>query len=520
MRNILKLLKFVAFLVVSCLIVTFVSCNDENPELTQVEVWYNPSFSEAGPPPSDWAVYGKVKSELGINLKLKPLPAKSTEQTKVLLDAAASGKLPDLFSATGDAVSSLIRSGDLAAVESAFDMMPNRTSKMYDAYSRKVYNTKGHSYVFAQPSAVSQNEGILIRKDWLDKLGLEIPVTLDDFFNVMKDFTFKDPDGNGKDDTYGFGAFIEIRKEEGGLGRKFQPFFGAFGVPGTFCLDKNDAGLTIYKPGYYNALEFIKKIYEAKVIDPNWDAYGKDDFRNAWKSGRFGIMREQNAAFALESNYKPFDEAFPDGEWIVVDAPEGPDGRKSVGVFTEAGHRLLAVSKKAEPKLSKIAELLEWMSSDEGYHLLGYGVEGENYTRDSAGRISVENLPDPAKAYSKPEMMPFLQLRNFVFYNSDEELEARYPEWTTKNGKKLSAYKILEDMREKSWTDGYGMDLLPSPSADLKKFVESSLLDFVRGNRNLTSDNWNAWLSDFDAKGGAEWNRKCVEFATERNLLK
>ena len=56
-------------------------------------------------------------------------------------------------------------------------MMPNRTSKMYDAYSRKVYNTKGHSYVFAQPSAVSQNEGILIRKDWLDKLGLEIPVT-------------------------------------------------------------------------------------------------------------------------------------------------------------------------------------------------------------------------------------------------------------------------------------------------------------------------------------------------------
>ena len=117
-------------------------------------------------------------------------------------------------------------------------------------------------------------------------------------------------------------------------------------------------------------------------------------------------------------------------------------------------------------------------------------------------------------------MMPFLQLRNFVFYNSDEELEARYPEWTTKNGKKLSAYKILEDMREKSWTDGYGMDLLPSPSADLKKFVESSLLDFVRGNRNLTSDNWNAWLSDFDAKGGAEWNRKCVEFATERNLLK
>ncbi len=41
------------------------------------------------------------------------------------------------------------------------------------------------------------------------KLGLEAPTTLDEFMEVAKAFTFNDPDGNGKDDTYGYCAFID-----------------------------------------------------------------------------------------------------------------------------------------------------------------------------------------------------------------------------------------------------------------------------------------------------------------------
>jgi hypothetical protein len=40
-----------------------------------------------------------------------------------------------------------------------------------------------------------------LRKDWLDKLGLEIPKTTDDLYEVAKAFTELDPDGNGVDDT-------------------------------------------------------------------------------------------------------------------------------------------------------------------------------------------------------------------------------------------------------------------------------------------------------------------------------
>lgn len=45
--------------------------------------------------------------------------------------------------------------------------------------------------------------GVTIREDWLDNLGLEMPTTIDEFYNVLKQFKEGDPDRNGIDDTYG-----------------------------------------------------------------------------------------------------------------------------------------------------------------------------------------------------------------------------------------------------------------------------------------------------------------------------
>lgn len=43
-----------------------------------------------------------------------------------------------------------------------------------------------------------------INKTWLDKLGLDMPETLDDFYEVLKAFKEQDPNGNGKADEVGW----------------------------------------------------------------------------------------------------------------------------------------------------------------------------------------------------------------------------------------------------------------------------------------------------------------------------
>jgi len=154
------------------------------------------------------------------------------------------------------------------------------------------------------------------------------------------------------------------------------------------------------------------------------------------------------------------------------------------------------------------------MSSDEGYYLLGWGEEGVNFVFDANGVPTVEGLPDPSKGFIQPSMQPYTQLRNMVFYNSETELIARYPTYTAPtSGKKMSALTVLRDMQSRPWTPNVGGDALPAPNADLKRFYEQGVVEFLTGKRQLTRNNWNAWVSEFDKLGGLEWEKKGIEAA-------
>ncbi|MDR2071270.1 MAG: extracellular solute-binding protein [Treponema sp.] len=487
-----------------------------------IELWYGAAVTEAGPPPADWKVLQLIRDKLNINLVLNALPSNESDQDVKINAAAAANTLPDLFMVRRDPFLNIAKVGVIAPVDELYAQMPNRTKLQYDADSRGFTTINGKSYGLASPGAIAKNEGLLIRKDWLDKLKLSVPATTEELFTVMKAFTTQDPDGNGRADTYGYGAFIEINNFEEGLGRRFDPIFGAWGVAGTWNLAKANAGLNVRKPEYFNALSYVKRMVDEKVIDPNWMSYSKDDFRAAWKQGRFGVMREQNAAYAAESNYAPFDKNFPNGEWIVIDPPKGPSGKQSVGVYTQA-YRIYAVSAKAMQagKGPAIARLLEWMSSDEGYFLLGWGERGVNYVIGPDGAPTVNGIPDESKGFTKPEMQPITQLRNMVYYNSEVELLARYPTYKAPtSGKTMSALTTLFDMQKRAWTPNIGADALPSPNADLKRFYEQGVVEFLTGQRALNQANWNAWVAEFDKLGGADWEKAGIAAGEANGYIK
>jgi len=486
-----------------------------------IDLWYGLSMTEQPPPPADWKVIQLIKDKLDINLVINALPSSEADQDTKINAAAAANNLPDLFQVRLPVFKNLVRAGLLAPVDDLYKLMPTRTKQQYDADSIAYTTVNGKSYGLGTPGTIIKNEGVLIRKDWLDKLGLRVPVTTDDFFNVMKAFTERDPDGNGRNDTYGYGAFIELASNVEGLGHRFEPILGAFGVNGTWNLTKAGAGLNVRKPAYFDALTYVKRMVDEKVIDPNWLSYSKDDFRAAWKQGRFGIMREQNAAYAAQANYAPFDNNFPNGEWLVIDPPKGPAGAQSVGVYTQ-GYRIYAISKKAGDagKGPAIAKLLEWMSSDEGYYLLGWGEKGVNYVIGADGAPTSTGIPDESKGWDKPGVT-ITQLRNMVFYNSQPELIARYPTYkAAKSGKEMSALKVLFDMQSRPWTPNIGADTLPAPSADLQRFYQQGVVEFVTGTRQLTQANWSAWLTQFDNMGGLQWEKDGIADATAKDLLR
>jgi putative aldouronate transport system substrate-binding protein len=204
-----------------------------------IELWALGAVTEAGNPPDNWVGYQIIRDKLGINLKLVLEPSTPTDQDTKISVAAASNSLPDLFGVNRDMLMKIAKQGLVAQVDGLLPLMPTRTKTHYsDTVRKKLVQVSGKMYGLPDPGAMDRVEGVVIRKDWLDKLGLKTPKTLEELFAVAKAFTLKDPDGNGKDDTYGFGAFYESTGlSSAGYGRRFDYILGAFGVAGMWNLE-------------------------------------------------------------------------------------------------------------------------------------------------------------------------------------------------------------------------------------------------------------------------------------------
>lgn len=518
--------KAIAFILIAFMVLSVAFANGTNESANAsdgpvtINLWYGAAVTEAGPLPADWVGFDLIRDKLNINLVATAEPSNDTDQDVKIQAAGAANNLPDVFMVSRPALINLVKQNLVAPLDDLYAMMPTRTAKYHDADSIKYATINGHNYGMAVPSSTQGIEGLVIRKDWLDNLGLEVPTTLDEFYDVMYAFTYNDPDGNGKNDTYGYGAFIESNSTfKGYPGARLWPIMGAFGVTGLWSFEEESLGLTIYKPEFYDFMVYTKKLQDDGLIDPNWLAYKKDDFRAAWKQGRFGCMYEQWAALSAESNYAPFDKNFPDGEWIVIDPIVGPNGESATGALDKT-YRIYAVSQKAvnEGKLEAIARLFEWMGTEEGYYLLGYGTEGVNYVFDENGNPSPEGLG--ANSYQGGVGQIQTQLRNIVFFNSPEENATRFPDYTTAvSGKVISPTTYLRQMGATAWHNTIGSNSMPTPSADAFRYYEQSLAEFFAGSRALTPENWAKFLSDFDKVGGNKWNEEGIAFAKENGFV-
>jgi putative aldouronate transport system substrate-binding protein len=496
------------------------------PEPVDIELWAQATVTEAGPPPDDWIAYDIIREELNINLTYVILPTGGDGEA-VLNAAAAANELPDLVqmvSAANDPRATLFRLyelGLLAPLEDLMPLMPQRVATHYnDPLLLDLVTFDGHQYGFPEPPPLPRREGLVIRQDWLDALGLDAPTTLDEILEVAIAFTEQDPDANGLEDTYGIGGFIVGQ----GLGNRFDFILGGFGIPGVWNFtDAANFGLNVRDERFPEALAFFNSIVEAGVIDPDWPTLTRDDFRARWKQGLFGIMWEDFAALTNQSNYTPFDENFPDGEWIPLPAPTGPQGESYYGVYTGRG-QIFAISQNAadEGKAEAIARLLEWMADPEGgYYLLGFGEEGVNFILDEEGNVSTEGI-DPALAWNSAERQPYTQMRNqLIFYNTPAEINARYPSYQTLNGRTMEPMSFLEFFQGQPWVDGRGIQVIlpPANAADFDRFYNEGLVQFALGQVELNEETWAEFLAGLDTLGAAEYEASAMQALQAAGLL-
>jgi multiple sugar transport system substrate-binding protein len=230
-----------------------------------------------------------------------------------LQQAAAQRQLPDIVINDTAQLGTLVKQGIVREVNrNDIDGQDKLTPISWQAAS----GSDGKTY--AVPFS-AQSFALFIRKDWREKLGLQPPKSWDDLRALGKAFTERDPDGNGKADTYGF--VVPGSTKRGYAAWYFSSFLWSGG--GDFLAENGGK----YRPAVGDdesvaAVRWLQDQFCAdKSVVPGAVNLETVPAHPMFETGVGGIY------FTGPYNMARFDKNLGKDKYEVIAAPAGPGGK-------------------------------------------------------------------------------------------------------------------------------------------------------------------------------------------------
>lgn len=161
-------------------------------------------------------------------------------------------------------------------------------------------------------------DNLFINKKWLDKLGLAVPETTEEFYEVLKAFKTQDPNGNGLADEIPL-SYRSNQRLTGELS-----LFGSFGVVDNENHLMIEDGKVLFSPmeeGYKEGIRYMNRLYGEGLIDP--EVFTQDQSQYIGK----GQSEEEIVGSFIIFNYENYvgaERAYSD--YVPLLPLKGPDG--------------------------------------------------------------------------------------------------------------------------------------------------------------------------------------------------
>jgi putative aldouronate transport system substrate-binding protein len=367
----------------------------------------------------------ELEKRLGVTVDftLVPLP-QYTEKATALI---ASGDIPDLLLISPLAAPDQYKAVQQGAFTDLTSALAGDALAAYPNLARypaavwKNAAIKGKLYGVPRLS-LAIGPALLYRQDWAEKLGIPAPKNADDILNLFTAMTKRDPDGNGKPDTWALG----------GQGADWSMSFmrGMFRVPNGWRKN-SDGTLTnqIETEEFKQSLDFARKLYAAGVYHPDAATMNRTQATNALIAGNIGGYADQliqlNGDIRVRFEAKRLNPAANLGAL----APPGSDGGMGV-TYNGAGFGSIAAipakDGKDPERVKELLRLLDYFSAPFGsveYNFLTFGIEGVHHTvqpdgtrilndrgRAEIGELGTVVVPPPVFYYpSDPGDAQYLQ---------------------------------------------------------------------------------------------------------------
>lgn len=239
---------------------------------------------------------------------------------------------------------------------------------------------------------------VIIRKDWLDKVGLELPKTTEDLYEIAKAFTEQDPDGNGVADTYG----LIIPKWPGTIGTNspYDVIETWFGAGNRWTERDGELVPSFTTDEFLEAVEFEKTLVDEGLVNPDYATFDSANWNEPFLNGKGGIIIDVHSrAGVLLNLYKQQNPDTFDQYVDVTGNLVGPDG--DLHAHPTSGYSgFLAIPKtnvRTEAELRAVLEVLDKMNSPEAGLILNNGIEGKTYTEEDGLAVAITDAPQTLK---------------------------------------------------------------------------------------------------------------------------
>ena len=289
--------------------------------------------------------------------------------------------LPYLIRPGTYGVAALANEGAIVPLDDYLDLIPNLVAAVGEERFADWKAADGHFYTIPTIVNVPGSQSTAVRKDWLDKLNMDVPTTWEQWKAYW--YGVRDNDMNGNGDTT---DEIPIVLEMGQNGeRSLHALLNAFGIKASsdaqFCVLDDGTYTMVYEhPRYREFITEMQQLYADKIIDQEFATRYQADMYNTMSGNLAGTVFTWAEQCAVHSETL-IANGVEDGLYLTCAPITGPYGdqyiQKRQGI---TGNWCITAKAEADGKVEDILKFWNWMFSDEGVMLYNYGIEGYTYT--------------------------------------------------------------------------------------------------------------------------------------------
>ncbi|KIL41387.1 hypothetical protein SD70_06960 [Gordoniibacillus kamchatkensis] len=310
-----------------------------------------------------------IKDVLGVDI----VPSMGNEDDKVNL-VLSSGQDYDMISMNNrNLLAMYAKNQAIQPLNQLIDQYGPNLKKAFSKEQWDMVSSGGNIYAIPTFNYEAVTDGIVIRKDWLDKLNLPLPTTPNELYTALKAFKDKDPGGVGKDKVIPF----SFSAGDPGHQLNISGLAEAFGLsrgPADFVIKNGNIEAGVDQPGAKAYMTYLNKLNNEGLLDP--DAAASKHAKIVEKVGA-GLVGAAALSCWDSAALKALKEKDPKAELVFLPPLKDENGKQAIA--GTGGLYSFVIVPKASKKAAEVVQYANAFLDPRNYTKLILGEENVTY---------------------------------------------------------------------------------------------------------------------------------------------